>query len=124
VPARQRSFRLARNKPFSRDELDLAWRIWGVLTGLDRQIQALASRSPDPAVAGELGLSHREVAVLGLAADGLTAAAIGRRLAIRERTVRKHLEHAYAKLKVTNRVSAVLRARQAGVLSFAPSPPA
>ena len=44
-----------------------------------------------------------QLAVLGLLAEGRTAAAIGRRLMISERTVHKHLEHVYATLGVTDR---------------------
>ncbi len=38
---------------------------------------------------------------------GLTNRQIGRELGISEGTVRKHLEHVYARLGVTNRMSAV-----------------
>jgi DNA-binding NarL/FixJ family response regulator len=57
-----------------------------------------------------------ELAVLGLVADGLTAAAAARRLVGDERTVHKHLERVYAKLGVSDRVSAVLRAQRIGIL--------
>ncbi|MHA6796634.1 LuxR C-terminal-related transcriptional regulator [Pseudonocardia bannensis] len=50
-------------------------------------------------------------------AQGLTALAIGRRLAIAERTVHKHLQRTYAKLGVTDRLSAVLRAQRLGLLA-------
>jgi DNA-binding CsgD family transcriptional regulator len=39
----------------------------------------------------EVQLTPRELAVLGQLADGRTAASIGRRLAMSERTVHKHL---------------------------------
>jgi ATP/maltotriose-dependent transcriptional regulator MalT len=54
--------------------------------------------------------------VPALVAEGRTAAAVARRLQIAERTVHEHLQHAYAKLGVSDRVSAVLRAHAAGVL--------
>ena len=63
-----------------------------------------------------LQLTPRELTVLGLLVEGLTAAAIGRRLEIGERTVQKHLEHAYTKLGVGDRLSAVLRAQHLGLL--------
>jgi hypothetical protein len=53
---------------------------------------------------------------LHLLAEGLTAAAIGRRLTIAPRTVTKHLEHVYAKLHTSDRLSAVLRAQRLGLL--------
>jgi DNA-binding NarL/FixJ family response regulator len=40
-----------------------------------------------------------------LLAGGLTNRQIGRELGIAEGTVRKHLEHVYARLGVTNRVA-------------------
>lgn len=61
-------------------------------------------------------LTTREVEVLVLVADGLTARAVGRRLGCARRTVEKHLEHIYPKLEVDNVVSAVLRAQQLGVI--------
>ncbi|MHC8504121.1 LuxR C-terminal-related transcriptional regulator [Pseudonocardia artemisiae] len=42
---------------------------------------------------------------------------MGRRLAIAERTVHKHLQRTYAKLGVTDRLSAVLRAQRLGLLA-------
>ncbi|WP_035796084.1 helix-turn-helix transcriptional regulator [Kitasatospora mediocidica] len=51
-------------------------------------------------------LTARETAVLDLLAHGLTDRQIGRRLDICERTVDKHLEHVYAKLRVHSRLAA------------------
>ena len=64
----------------------------------------------------EARLTGRELTVLPLLAEGLTAAAIGRRLGISTRTVHKHLEHVYAKLGTADRLTTVLRARQMGLL--------
>ncbi|MGW3009985.1 response regulator transcription factor [Streptomyces sp. NPDC001219] len=69
-------------------------------TRLSRVLHRLAPPSPPPAV------THRESAVLALLAQGLTNQQIARRLAISPRTVDKHLEHAYAKLRVGSRVEA------------------
>jgi DNA-binding NarL/FixJ family response regulator len=80
-----------------------------------------------PAVAGRLltrlrgsappeALSAREIAVLTLAARGLTNAEIGRQLFIGEATVKTHLTRASAKLGVSGRTSAVARAIQTGAL--------
>ncbi|NUP35779.1 MAG: helix-turn-helix transcriptional regulator [Streptomyces sp.] len=51
-------------------------------------------------------VSRREAEVLTLLAHGLTNAQIAHRLAISPRTVDKHLEHAYPKLRVCGRVEA------------------
>ena len=52
-------------------------------------------------------LTPAERRVLDVAATGLTSAQVARRLGASPRTVEKHLEHAYDKLGVTNRVAAL-----------------
>jgi DNA-binding NarL/FixJ family response regulator len=59
-------------------------------------------------------LTEREREVLDLIAGGLGNAAIARRLAIAEKTVRNHVSNIFSKLHVTDRVQAVVRAREAG----------
>lgn len=112
----QRAFVIGREGPFAVGEMELARRVWRLLIGLDRQVQAFGALSPAAGVAQDFRLTPRELTVLGLLVEGLTAGAIGRRLAIGERTVQKHLEHAYTKLGVGDRLSAVLRAQNLGLL--------
>ena len=116
-----RAFVLARDAAFSPREVSLATRLWRLIASLDRHVAALTSVRGDGG-AREPELTTREAAVLGLAAEGLTASAIGRRLEISVRTVHKHLEHVYTKLHVSDRVSAVLRARELGLLDPPPPP--
>ena len=116
-----RWFVLGRPEPFAAERMRLARRLQRLLVGLDRQATALTrwrnAAPPDAhGVASDVRLTPRELAVLGLVADGLTAAAAARRLVVAERTVHKHLERVYAKLGVSDRVSAVLRAQRLGVL--------
>jgi DNA-binding NarL/FixJ family response regulator len=59
-------------------------------------------------------LTDREREVLDLIADGTGNAAIARRLAIAEKTVRNHVSNIFSKLHVTDRAQAMLRAREAG----------
>ncbi|MBO0882018.1 MAG: response regulator transcription factor [Mycobacterium sp.] len=61
-------------------------------------------------------LTRRERAVLGYLADGLTAEAIARRMSTRPATVRKHLQNLYAKLGTSDRLGAVIRSRDLGLL--------
>jgi DNA-binding CsgD family transcriptional regulator len=61
-------------------------------------------------------LTNREREVLDLVADGLTNAAIGRRLRVSGKTVNTHLEHMYTKLGVSTRASAVVAAIHRGEL--------
>jgi DNA-binding CsgD family transcriptional regulator len=117
-----RWFVLGRPEVFSAERMRLARRIQMLIAGLDRQAAALRqwqwrATQPDAgAVAFDVHLTPRELSVLTLVADGLTAAAVARRLVVAERTVHKHLERAYAKLGVSDRVSAVLRAQRLGIL--------
>lgn len=115
-PGRHRAFVLGRPDVFGAQEMELAHLLWRLLTALDRQRATLTRAGPEPDVAAALRLTPRQEAVLALLADGHTAAAIGRRLLIAERTVHKHLEHLYARLGVTDRLAAVLRARDVGLL--------
>jgi two-component system, NarL family, nitrate/nitrite response regulator NarL len=64
-------------------------------------------------------LTHREVEVLTVAAEGLTARQIGHRLGVRERTVTTHLGRIYRKLGAPGRVAALAAASESGVLSLA-----
>ncbi len=59
-------------------------------------------------------LTDREREVLDQIAKGLGNAAIARRLAIAEKTVRNHVSSIFSKLHVTDRAQAVVRAREAG----------
>ena len=67
--------------------------------------------------AARAGITGREMAVLQLLEQGLTAEAMGRSLGISTRTVHVHLSHLYAKLSVHDRMMAVHVARSAGLLS-------
>jgi DNA-binding CsgD family transcriptional regulator len=61
-------------------------------------------------------LTQRELTVLAVLAEGLTADAIARRLEISPRTVHRHLQHLYRKLGTTDRLATVLRAKSLGLL--------
>jgi DNA-binding CsgD family transcriptional regulator len=117
-----RWFVMGRDERFAAEHMVLARRVQRLIVGLDRQATALKrwqSRVTQPeaaAVATDVHLTPRELAVLVLVADGLTATAAARRLVVAERTVHKHLERIYAKFGVSDRVSAVLRAQRLGIL--------
>jgi DNA-binding CsgD family transcriptional regulator len=120
----RRAFVVARQVPFTGAEMDLARHLRRLIAGLDRHRTAFARWVRNVAPAGrdsvqDIGLTPRELAVLALLAEGLTAASIGRRLMITERTVHKHLQHSYTKLGVTDRLGAVLRAQRIGLLPAA-----
>lgn len=116
---RHRSFVMGRREPFRPAEVRRAELLWRALAAVDHLIDVLAQTRTEAEVRDALGLTPRELAVLTLLARGLTAAAIGRRLTIAECTVNKHLSNCYAKLRVGDRLSAVLRAQELGLLSAA-----
>ncbi|RZT88161.1 regulatory LuxR family protein [Pseudonocardia sediminis] len=121
LPRDRRWFLLGRSDPFTAQEMATLRRLQMLLTGLDHQVGAFARWSGPAGSAGAeaadaLRLTPRELAVLGLLARTLTAAAIGRRLGVSERTVQKHLQRIYAKLGVSDRLGAVCRAQTVGLL--------
>lgn len=118
----QHWFVLARDDTdFSDGDLELATRLQPLLLVLDRQ-RALLAGLGDPVLdaARDCRLTGREVAVLRLLSQGLTAVAIARQLGSSPRTVHKHLEHVYRKLGVRDRLGAVRAATQLGLLTTQP----
>ena len=102
---------------YSRSDLEVAQALRPVLDVVARQY-VLAAPLPQPL---PCALTERERVVLSCVAEGLTAAAIGRRLAIAPGTVSKHLEHVYRKLDASDRVSAIRAAAALGLLDAAPA---
>jgi two-component system nitrate/nitrite response regulator NarL len=78
--------------------------------GLAREIRLRRAGDDRPV------LSPRELEVLRLTADGLSAVEIGEHLHLSKTTVRTHLQHVYDKLGVTDRVAAVSQALRRGIL--------
>lgn len=63
-------------------------------------------------------LTPREVEVLGLMAQGRTNREIAQSFVISVGTVKNHVEHIIAKLEVSDRTQAVVRALELGVITF------
>jgi DNA-binding CsgD family transcriptional regulator len=115
-PAVHRAFVMSqRGADFPDDDMRVAAAVQPLLALLERQISVHGS-SNMCTEASSYDLTGRELAVLRLLAQGLTAAAIGNRLAISERTVHRHLQGVYRKLGAHDRLSVVLAARDAGLL--------
>ena len=101
---------------FTDADLALAADLQPALRALTAQADVLGSQATDCDRARLLfGLTGRELAVLRLLDEGLTAGAIGHRLGTSGRTVHKHLEHVYRKLGVRDRLMAVRVARESGL---------
>jgi len=90
----------------------------GTFSDEHRDLLALLARplgvavgDPAPGFAVEIfGLTVRESEVLELIAQGLTNGQIAVALVISQSTVRRHVEHVLAKLGVTSRTAAALKA--------------
>ena len=102
-----------RDRDFSADDVRMAVSTQPAL------VAAVSRWSSEIAEAGAVALTSREVAVLGHLASGRTADAIAHVMGIRPATVRKHLQNIYAKLAVQDRLGAVMRAREIGLLNEA-----
>lgn len=113
-------------RDFGDGDRALLQRVQPLLTAADANIRELRRRrhvvsGADDAVA-DLRLTPRELTTLSLLAESLTAAAIGRRLAISTGTVHKHLASLYRKLGTGDRLETVLRAQHLGLLAPPVSP--
>jgi DNA-binding CsgD family transcriptional regulator len=62
-----------------------------------------------------LGVTSREVEVLGLVADGMTTKEISERLVISARTVERHVENLFARMGVRDRAALASLARAHGL---------
>src|SRR5207245_792511 len=76
----------------------------------------VVARGIDQQQAVEHLLTQREMQVLNVASEGLTARQIGRRLGVEERTVTTHLGHIYRKLGASGRVAALAAASRFGLV--------
>ena len=91
--------------------------------GLGIYLGARVFRSPPPAPVARnaaaidaLGISPRELAVLGEIAGGQSNKEIARALGVSPNTVKTHLARLYEKLGARRRTEALARARELGIL--------
>jgi DNA-binding NarL/FixJ family response regulator len=101
---------------FSDEDMITATRIQPLLVAIRCQAQILGQPAATDA-ADSYDITGRELAVLRLLADGRTSGAIGKALGCSARTVEKHLEHLYRKLRVSDRISAVRVAEADGLVT-------
>ncbi|MFC4907060.1 response regulator transcription factor [Actinomadura gamaensis] len=101
---------------FSAADVALASALLPVLSVLDKLYTGVPGVDQELA-REEVGLTARELQVLTLLRQGLTARQIATACRISVRTVNKHLEHLYRKLGCNDRLQAVTQARRLGVLT-------
>lgn len=100
-----------RLRDFSDSELRTATHLQAGLVALYHHLAGLQRPVAGP------HLTEREQMVLNCLASGCTAGAIAHRLDAQPATIRKHLQNIYAKLEVSDRLGAVMRARELGLLA-------
>jgi DNA-binding CsgD family transcriptional regulator len=104
--------------PYNDEDVELARRIQPMFIAFQRQAEILAAE-PRPVPASTL-LTGQELAVLRCMTLGMTSRAIASRLMTSPRTVEKHVQNAYRKLGVHDRVSAVIVSQELGLISPRP----
>ena len=89
-----------------------------VLAGVPRDWLGPISGDLEAESNGHDILSRRELEILTVAAEGLTAKEIAFRIGLASRTVTTHLANIYSKLEVGTRVAAVMKAANLGLIDM------
>lgn len=119
-PTETRLAVFARPGRFSHTDFEFLRFCAGPLGAVDRHLQLLAEDRTAPVEtsgqAAAAGLTRRELEVLALLSQGLMARSIGLSLGVSPRTVNKHLGNVYRKLDAHDRLVAVKKAQDFGIL--------
>ncbi|BCW75901.1 helix-turn-helix transcriptional regulator [Arthrobacter sp. NicSoilB11] len=111
------SYLVQRPDDFTEQEFELASMLQPVLTGLAAHLRLAPSNPAALTKDATIELTLREMAIMMLLSQGATAENMARKLRISPRTAEKHLEHIYRKLDVGDRLMAVQRAYELGLLA-------
>jgi DNA-binding CsgD family transcriptional regulator len=93
-----------------------------LLAPRERIVEVVVPLAPPPAFAADdsvrerLGITRRELEILGLVARGLSNREIGEALFVSENTVKTHCSRAFDKLGARRRTEAVQRSKELGLL--------
>lgn len=79
------------------------------------QTQPIPSKAVPLSAAEQLGLTARELEVVGLIAQGQSNTEIAAALFVSDATVKTHINHIFSKLGARNRSQAIIKARQLGL---------
>lgn len=125
-PAEARLAVFARKDRFVHADFEFLRFCAGPLGAVDRHLQLLedgrsGESEGDGAAADAAGLTRRELEVLALLSQGLMARTIALSLGVSARTVNKHLGNVYRKLDAHDRLVAVKKAQDYGILPPVPS---
>jgi DNA-binding CsgD family transcriptional regulator len=101
---------------FTDTQVSTARALQPMLAVLNRAYTAIPAVDTDRA-REQAGVTSREQDILTLLAQGLTASQIATLRRISVRTVNKHLEHLYRKLGCNDRLQAVNKSRQLGLIT-------
>jgi DNA-binding CsgD family transcriptional regulator len=123
-PGSRRTMVMGLTQPLRRRERELCEALSPLLAAialherrLDLLKQSRTRIGPKPEQrAREHGITPRELVVLRLLAQALTADAMARRLGLSPGTVHKHVQSLYRKLRTNDRVATVIRAQNLGLL--------
>jgi DNA-binding NarL/FixJ family response regulator len=101
--------------------LALIFTIIGIHLGLRWTRRQDAPAEPQPFATNaenlrEIGITPRELEILGLIAEGLSNREIGERLFVSENTVKTHSSRVFEKLGVNRRVQAVQKGKDLGLI--------
>lgn len=115
---------LGRDRPFGLEDTRRVDSALHPLTLVEHVVLRLEPPRPPGAALprASVSLTDREMDVLALLAQGLLARSIAQRLLVSERTVHKHLGNLYRKLGVHDRLLAVSRGRELGLLPATDEP--
>jgi two-component system, NarL family, response regulator DevR len=95
-----------------------------VLAGVPREWLGPIANGLEDGGGAPAALTAREIEILSVAAEGLTAKEIALRMGLASRTVTTHLANIYSKLGVGTRVAAVMKAANLGLIDIdSMSPP-
>ena len=114
-PALTSLLKEAAKRGIARDYAGQIIKTIGTSSGIDQRIQVLSGTGVK---VGQETLSERELEVLRMIASGASNKEMADQLVVTVGTIKSHVNHVFGKLDVHNRLEAVARAREQGLLKI------